>query len=323
MSFTYTDFADFLESEGIPFRISGKSIAVKECPSCGGSKYKLLFNISAHEDGEPMFGRCMRGECGMIYSSFNYLQAMEVDLSKIHSLHGNSVEENLRSMQVMDAPDFNTNTVDKFNEAPIIDISNLVPITAMPDHFVAKYARGRGYTDLFSDKIMMDMRNNSVVFIIHNGDNKPVGYQERFVSKNAFPKCKTSYGFTRDFVLAFPNSGDLVVCEGPFTALSAWHYGYYALCTFGCNFTNNQFDAIMEIARSKSKKILFAKDMDDAGIKTAKMFKTRLFMNGLDCKNLIPETGKDLNDSWKAGLGVRVENGESVNPALPELDFGF
>lgn len=323
--FTYQDFSDFLHSNDIPHRISGKSISVKDCPSCGGQKYKLLFNIALHREGEPMIGRCMSGSCGEIYTSIRYLQEQGIERSKIEALHGYNTDAMLRSVFEVAEAIPTSKVIDQCNIAPIIDISQFIPLSAMPNHFISQYAIGRGYVDLFEDKVKMNLPNGSVSFIIHNEHGEPVGYQERFLSKNAMPKCKTSTGFQKDFLLAFPQSNaDILVCEGPFTALSGWHYGYYSVCTFGSQFTQKQFETIIQLSQKLKRKICFARDCDEAGRKTAKLFKTKLNFYGLDCKIVEPdmvEDGEDLNDAWKKNKGVVVFDLTTTHPSLPDIGW--
>lgn len=322
MTFRVEDFTDLLDEIGVEHRLSGKSLAVKECPACGRGKYKVLFNMSVYEEGEPLIGRCMSGSCGEVFSSIRYLLAQGVSKSKVEAIHGNNTEENLKSMFSFENVDYNSKDIDIINEAEAINISQFTPLSFMPDHQISKYATKRGYVELFSNKIMMNLNTLAVSFIIHNKDNNPIGYQERFIMKGAMPKCKTSTGFKRDFVMAFPNDGDIVVCEGPFTALSAWHFGFYGVCTFGANFTKKQLEGIIEIAKKYNKKVLYAMDNDEAGISSFGKFRAMMIFRGYgDIPVIVPEVGKDLNDSWMTGKRWRKENRPWVNPSLPEIEL--
>lgn len=89
---------------------------------------------------------------------------------------------------------------------------------------------------------------------------------------------------------------ELLVCEAPIDALSAWSNGKYAIATFTAQLTPVQISIIKKIP---VRKIVSAYDNDEAGQKaTTKLFKL-LGNTKLKYRLNFPEYAKDLNDIKK------------------------
>lgn len=323
-------FKEALDELGIGYRESGVSLAVESCPECGGSAYKVLFRVHGiDEDDKQFMGRCQRGSCRKGFSSGSYLYKSGLSQARIRQVHGIDPDSNLRRM----APGASTSTLTEqmVSATPIsqvdapdqLDLSTFYPVWSIPDHPAAEYAVKRGYVREFDDIIKVDHQANAVVFLVNNG-NKTIGYQLRYlrpIHKNM--KAKTSAGFSKSSkVLEFPRAGaDILVCEGPFTALSAWHYGYYGVCTFGSSISQSQVNQIYELSKKTGTKIGFALENDDAGRKAYLSLRSALSQKGIDVFKVLPEVGNDLNDSWQAGKGcVRITEDELADPAIPYID---
>lgn len=320
MSFSLADFQEALDELGVNWRMSGQSMAVQDCPACGSSKYKVIFRSQPDENEEVFFGKCLRGSCGEGYSSVKYLTMAGMSRSDAYARHGKDPVKNFKGLAEIDQ--ITVHKPDLVQPPQHTDISAFIDIDSMPKHYVAKYAYKRGYTPEQSHVIKMDIVDNSVVFLVLQG-LEPIGYQKRFVSPYANPKTKTSHGFKRDVCLSFyrPRS-PLVVCEGPFTALSAWHYGFHGACTFGSSLTKEQLKWIA--TQGICNPVYYALETDDEASKDAlRKFRAAMAWEGVDFKLIKPEVGKDLNDSWQAQKGYKIEEPDTENVWLPKIDLQF
>ena len=323
-------FKEALDELGIGYRESGVSLAVESCPACGSDTYKVLFRVHGiDEDDDKFMGGCLRGSCKQGYSSSSYLRKYDLPESRIRQVHGSDPDANLKRM-IPEAPKdplanqmVNEPVISQTDAPDQLDLSTFLPVWAMPDHPSAEYAVKRGYVPEFDDIIKVDHRANAVVFLVNSG-NKTVGYQLRYLKPiHKGMKAKTSTGFSKSSkLLEFPRAGaDILVCEGPFTALSAWHYGYYGVCTFGSSISQSQVDQVYELSKKLGVKIGFALENDDAGRKAYLSLRSALNHKGVEVFSVLPEVGDDLNDSWQAGKGcVRVDDTGLSDPAIPYIN---
>ncbi|EFX62178.1 hypothetical protein DAPPUDRAFT_337321 [Daphnia pulex] len=317
MSFELEDFQYTLDELGITWRVSGKSLAIRDCPACGNQNYKVLFNLHAHEEGdEQFFGRCLKGSCQERYSSIKYLVMSGMSRQEALSAHNVDPTKMMNQAFTADEKPQVNNIIPEIKS--IIDTSQFCNIEDAPDHFVSKYAKRRGYIDKYQDKIKIDLNDNSVVFLVFD-DDLCIEYQKRFVSPTANPKTKMSPGFKRERLLTFHGGPGLVICEGPFTALSAAHYGFTGICTFGSDISKAYLDAIIQLAQKRSEPLYYALESDDAASnKGLSKFRSKVAWLGKEFSIIKPEIGKDLNDSWQAGRGYTIE-ADDKNPWIPNL----
>lgn len=331
------DFKEFLEEYGIEYYEAGQSLCLKECPACGSSRFKVLLrvhNVDLDEDDGVFFGRCQRGSCEEGYSSIKYLLRMGVPKHEVLTLHGRdpiAALENFANPGLKPKKDElaftgleSNNSTPKEEPEKVISISEFHKISAWPNYPASLYAIKRGVTEHFYDEILVDVDVNAVVFICRNANGDPIGYQKRFVKPtNPDMKTQTSAGWSKTkHILNYPNDGDILICEGPFTAVSAWSYGFHAVCTFGSHVSNQQIEQIIEIAEKTGKEIGVAAENDKAGLKAYKAVRSHMYWKDRKIFRVYPETGKDLNDSWQAGKTYKVEtNDDWLGPSIPDVDF--
>jgi hypothetical protein len=187
--------------------------------------------------------------------------------------------------------------------------------------FHAKYAISRGVPPALYDKVLVDYKGGSIVFPVMEG-NRCVGYQKRLLMPGD-PKRKahTPPGFEKGkHILEYPNSGDIAVVEGPFTAISAYCFGFHAVCTFGAGVSQQQLEKIEELATTSGKSVAVGYDLDDAGLKGLYKIVNYLSNRGVPTVRIIPTVGNDLNDSFMSGNGYRIEQlGEEIDTSIPML----
>ena len=320
---TLDDFLDFLAENGISFKTTYNSIVLNDCPHCNAVAEKVWLYKDRRNESGPFFGKCMK--CDEKMNSRSYLIALGYPRTMVDNLHGAFTEGfKLDARTAID--DLTAIPELQIAEQPVedLDISMFLPLPEVSTSEAALYAIKRGWTDKQKDDILIDYYGNAVVFIVRY-EGKVVGYQRRLVHPFD-PKLKTlsSQNFQkRRFVLEFPNDGDICVVEGPFTALSAWHYGYYAICTFGSNVGEQQIDTIANLAQTKKKDVAIGFDLDSAGKKGYCRIRAAMTFRKLGSYRVRPEYGNDLNDSWMAGKSVLSIMTMDVDQSIPELDLPF
>lgn len=312
------DFLVILEANGLSHGTNQKSVIIRDAPCC--SKKNKLYFFKRDSDA-PLFGKCM--SCDTTWNSISYLIQAGIPEDKVRQLHNTGVmpDEIVLGMTKIDLLGKKVVAEEK-TEDPVFDDSTFYSVESSPDHPASIYAKKRGYTQDHSDKIMIDKLSNSVVYLVKK-DGKLIGWQKRFVKPvHKDMKTKSAPGFSKTkHILEFPNNGDLLVCEGPATALSAWHYGFHAVCTFGAAVSPTQIKLIMEIVSKRGCKVGTAFDLDKAGKRGSRNVRLNMYWAGVSTFRVVPEYGNDLNDSWMAGKGYTVVPPEEDNLMLPDLDF--
>jgi len=323
---TLDGFLSFLDSHGILYKVTNSSIVLHDCPYCGSTKDKVWFFKERRDESMPFYGQCMK--CETKTTSYKYLSTLGIDHSALNQLHGSMGLNGKLSLSVL--PSLNlTHKIEEIETEPDVepvpvDVSAFVPLDSVPDHPASRYAIKRGWTPAQRDMILIDYFSSAVVFVAKY-KNTVVGFQRRYITPlDPSRKTLSSLGFQRNkFVMEFPNNGDVCVCEGPFTALSAWHFGYYAVCTFGSNVGDGQLDLIANLAQSKNKNVAIAFDLDKAGRKGYSRIRYSMLSKDIEAYRIKPELGNDLNDSWQAGKGVVVIPASDEDITIPMLDLPF
>jgi len=317
MSFELEDFQYTLDELGIAWRLSGKSLVIRDCPSCGNQSFKVLFNLDAHQEGdEQFFGRCVKGSCGERYSSIKFM--IMSGMSRQEALAAHNTDPTKMIHQSFQAePEKPVNNIIPEVKS-IVDVSQFCNIEDLPDHYVSKYAIRRGYTEKYKNKIKIDLLDNSVVFLVFD-DDICIEYQKRFVSPTADPKTKMSPGFKREVPLVFVGGPGIVVCEGPFTALSAARYGFTGVCTFGSDISKAYMESIIHLAHKRQEPVYYALESEDAASsKGLAKFRSKMAWAQQEFSIIKPESGKDLNDSWQSGLSYFIEK-DDLDPWIPRM----
>ena len=315
-------FISFLDEHEILHRVNDESIILNEAPCCGGGQKIYLYKEELAD--KPFFGKCMK--CDTSWNSWTYLNEIGIDRTLNDVLHGQSelgkVELGVSTVMGFDLLRPGGREKEVKEPPKVADITGFYRITELPDHEATKYAIKRGWHSAFADDILIDIYSNSVIFVARK-DGVPIGYQGRFLKpRNPKMKTKTMTGFKKtQHVIEFPNSGDILICEGPFTALAAWHYGYHAICTMGSGVSTTQIQLVAEIAKRTGKRVGVAFDMDAAGKKGLRAVRLGMYHHKVPTFRVRPEHGNDLNDSWQAGKGVIVIEADQDDITIPDLNF--
>jgi hypothetical protein len=326
------DFTTFLDDQGIDWKEAGQSLVLKTCPACGDNRWKVHLRIERESEHEPFLGRCYAGNCQENFSSIKYLLQHEAEYEEVMHLHGRNPNAALRGMTVDQALEEAAKNAGKPTlkiGKEIIkdrDTSGFFALKDWPDHPAAQYAASRGALPIH-EAVMIDPGSNAVVFVARNGD-EVLGFQRRFLEpRNPNEKTKSSLGFEKTkCLLHFPRpAAKILICEGPFTAISAWHYGYYAICTFGSGVSEEQIKLIAELSERLKQPVGVAFDLDPAGKDGLAKIRCGLFWKDQEVFRVVADTkeplplGFDLNDAWKKGMKIKEVMDDWAGPAVPEI----
>lgn len=309
------DFMSALEELGVHSYISGNSIRVQDCPECEKSKYTVLMKIGG--ESKFLLGKCVSGSCNQGFSSYSILKKFGMEKGDIDYYHGFNPVEDLNRVFSQEVENKSKPKQEKYIDKNISIFSN---INDNINHPISKYAIGRGWSEKSSLYIMSDQPNDAVIFVCRDWrTNEVIGYQRRYIKPlPGEPKTKTSVGFQVNKNIMFFDNNDhskpLVICEGPFTALSAFNWGFNAVCTFGSAASRDQLLNIMDLYKTKDfSGLLVAKEYDSAGEKYYKSIKNFFNFEGIDVKVIVPEVGEDLNDSWQENKGFEIKESEVIS----------
>lgn len=316
-------FEDFLDERGIAYKYSGQSIVFKECPACGSDSWKVHFYKDRTDEHRPFTGKCFGGKCGETFNSAYYLIQLGIPREEVDAIHGRTPEANLKNM-LPDLPVLSDQPKEVEEKKPIepIDISHFFEFKDWPDHPVVQYATKRGLPKELWPFVRINDADNSVVFLCYDGDDV-VGYQERFIKPfDPHMKTKTSFGFkVSEFIMELPNPGKkILVCEGPFTAVAAWVFGYHAICLFGSAMGIDQMEKVIYTAKRNKQPIGMAVENDEAGLKAFDKLAKYLFWKNIPVFKVTSDEN-DLNDTLQSGkTPVELNIDDTWNPVLPTVD---
>jgi hypothetical protein len=320
------NFKRYLDSVDINYKESGSSLAIEECPVCGDKRYIVLFRIRGVDPSKPLLGRCHTGVCQQNYSSISFLLKLGLSWEEAHEIHGTTPEKALKELTLFDEIS-SSDPKKKNNEEKqiitreqIVDISNFFSIS---DCDISKYAIRRGYVNEFKDTFKVDILSRALVIICRNDKKDPIGYQRRFLDNiPGIAKVKSSVDFPKTTsLLKFPKKSDILICEGPFTALSAWHYGYYGVCTWG-SASINQLEKINQLSQDLGVNVAVSPDNDPAGENYARNIASYFHWKGKGIYTVSSEIGNDLNDSWQENRGF-IKKDFNFDPAIPQSCLAF
>lgn len=326
----FEDFQKFLDEHEVSYKDVGNRILLQECFECGYTKYKTSFRPSEKES-RVLWGRCFK--CDASFSSYRYLVDLGFDPKVVRALHNfdtfqstddgrGDTAEFLAVLQLDEEKHETAASKQEYRPAGV-SVEGMFSLDGWPEHPAAQYAKSRGVPSGLNRHIRIDPVANAVVFLCWEGD-KIVGWQKRFVNPPR-PNFKTQNPPADQFkksmhVMEYPNAGPIAVCEGGFSGVSAWCFGYHAIVTFGSAISKAQLEKIEAIAVHTGKPIYVSFDLDPAGFKGFFKIKNYFERRGVPVQRLEPEVGNDLNDSWQAGRRGRVVEDDPYDSSVPVLD---
>ena len=299
------EVVNFCEEHGIDVRHTWDKFQFRYCPSCESQKWKVsLFDTSLR-------GKCFK--CDEIFHIRRYLLEMGLDKGDISKIFGlNKYKQQDDGTILLSQLVTLENTHKGIESNHDVDISKFFRISDWLDHTASKYAIKRGVVPELYEHILIDNDTFSVCFLstdFYTG--KVNGYQLRYVNPQGHAKTWNLPGFkTADNILIYENKGKpVVVCEGPFNAVSAYRYGFTGISTYGANFSERQVKMIKEYVLENDVPVYSGFDMDSAGLKAHFRFKDYLDFYGIEVKKIEPEVGNDLNDSLVESKGYVLTDG--------------
>lgn len=319
-------FLDFCDENGIGYKTNAVSIIMLDCPAEGCNPHKVYFYQEPSETGY-LNGKCQK--CSTKYSHISYLRELGYNVRKGQT-HLKPKEELFKfDVKVLN---FTKPPIKELEQPPAtVQTSNFINFNLLPKHETSKYAVSRGASQDLKNLIRVDISDSSVVFLVIE-DNNIIGWQKRYVRPSSpKKKTKTSPGFqAHRHILVLPNTdpnAEYCVCEGPFTALAAWHFGFHGVCTFGAGVSEEQAIKIVELVGDKTS-IAIGFDNDKPGQSGYEYLKTAFALRGKDSYKVLPnclldKPEWDLNDAWMNGRGYIVEQNQENGSILPLIMKGF
>jgi hypothetical protein len=308
------DVIEICQRFGIEVSHSSNRLRFKVCPSCGQDKWKLwLFDAT-------LAGSCFR--CRATFSIRKLLKDYGVPLSEIASIVKINYSESAFALL-----DLTPELVETKIKPVLADLprNRYFQISEWPTHPVSLYALSRGVPEDLFDLILIDVVANAVVFLVYEY-GKLIGMQSRYLNPvNKNMKTYTAKEFkTGECLLIYPREeGDIVLCEGPFNAVSAYCWGHTGVCFFGSKVSKYQVDKLCELHQQTSKKIYCAFDMDDAGWHGYLQVRDLCGLRGVEVLQVVPDYGNDLNESWIKGgkytIATQGREATSLLQYLPDL----
>jgi len=315
----FSHFAEFCDDNDVEYIDSGRILKLQECPDCGSQGFKVwMYDDSPEEHSDIFWAKCHK--CGTRFNSYTYLVEIGHDIDDVNSLHKHNfaIKTNEDGFSEIDLTAKEPKKKEEY-VPNVYDVSGFFNIRDWMEHPAAKYAIKRGVRPEHYDIVRLDININAVVFICKENE-QVVGYQSRLL-RPWDPKMKSISveGWSKTkHIMEFPADGDIAVVEGPFTGVSAWHYGYHGVCTFGAGVSYRQIEMIGEIASRLNKRVAVAYDLDTAGNNGYRKICNQMEKMGIEVYKIKPEHGNDLNDSWQAGKGVEIDNIE-MDTSIPEV----
>lgn len=175
------------------------------------------------------------------------------------------------------------------------------------------YHKQRGLSDRVIEyfDIGYDKETNTMTMPVRDYTGGTVFVYRRSVEKKFFnnekgtPRGLYIYGMY-EVMKNVHKIDELMVCEAPIDALSAWSNGKYAIATFTAQLTPVQIGIIKQIP---VRKLISAYDNDEAGNKaTDKLFRL-IGGNKIKYRLKFPQYAKDLND-------IKTEDWEQLRSGL-------
>ena len=165
--------------------------------------------------------------------------------------------------------------------------------------WIHEYMYARKLTDEVIDKfdVGYDAKTKCITFPVRDKDGNCLFVARRSVQTKMFniptSTQKPLYGLFEVYSLESMPS-EIIVCEGPIDALTAWVYGKYAVAMFGLG-TELQFDQLRKLP---CRKLILATDNDAAGMRAREVIRKNV-KNKMITEYMLPAGKKDLNDLTK------------------------
>ena len=161
------------------------------------------------------------------------------------------------------------------------------------------YMTKRGLSDEIIEKFELkyDPLDQTIVFPIRDQKGNLVSFTKRSVNTKKFyiPKDFKKENIYLLYNILSEGITDIGVCEGQFSALTAWQYGVPSVALMGAGTTEAQMGVLNSIP-VKRFRLLY--DGDSAGRKGAERFK-KLVRKDIFVDDIILPDGKDVNDLTK------------------------
>lgn len=332
---------DILEREGVEYRVghgsSGEQLNIKECPFCGGNKWKVYAN---RDNG---FGNCFHGSCGETFGLTKFAKALiGADKQKIGAYMESLARDigwrprarRTAETEVVDNDDWKL--PDSF-PLPMTDGSNLkYLLKRRVDNETSKYFHLRYCMAGWFNYTKPDGNNGGmcfderVIIPVYDLDGTMVTFQGRDLTGTSDRKYLFPPGLpgTGRFLFNGQNvvgKKELIVCEGAFDVIRTFvnlkdtdkaHLGVVG--TFGIHLSHgadgsDQKSRFLDLKKKGLKKVTLFWDGEEKAFQKA--LKAALMLDGLGLGTWIarPPEGKDPGELSAAETMTSLKTAVRVN----------
>lgn len=221
------DITNYLDEHNLSYRVDGNNLQLKECVSCGNSKYK--FGIALHKN---LISNCF--VCEEKFNLYQFIMVVEQisykeAYQRVNNPYPKTKPVNIRKK--LEQINFSMTKKENGN----LNYSELLPVQIpkefmkLESHDKFGYTKKRGLSldiiKIYNLHVCYEgiWENRLIIPIYHNG--VLVGWQGRDMTNKKPIKIKSMKGFQKSkFILngdAIRNSEIGIICEGPFDCMSA------------------------------------------------------------------------------------------------------
>lgn len=210
----------YLDNHSCDYKEDDYNIQLKECPSCGNSKYK--FGISKEKN---FISHCF--VCGISMNVYKLVMLLDdVSYHDARQIVDKKIKKNIK-LNIMKKYNYRNISKNVFSYSSLSPVQFPEEFEKLNDHI--KYTRQRGLTRDIIRKFDLHLardgmwRNRLIIPIKHNGIL--VGWQGRDITGKADLKIRSTKGFQKSkFIINYDDTKDKkigILCEGPFDVMHA------------------------------------------------------------------------------------------------------
>lgn len=318
------DLESYLDREGIDYKntrgSSGAQLNLKECPVCGGSKWKVFLNT------ETGLGNCFHGDCEKKFNKYSFISA------HLGSPDSKKVREHLRfvAREMGWRAPRKTSVAVEMNDELILPESFSFPIKGKSNlrylanrgisaevarYFNLRYCSRGSFKYHIGEKLCEQGYDHRIIIPIFDLDGKMVSFQGRDITEEAEKKYLFPPGFasTGKYIYNGHNAVGakrIVINEGAFDVIAAkialdedmQLRDVVAVGSFGKHLSNGSMDGgdqlaqLIALKQDGLEEVTFMWDGEPLAVEAACRASIEVSKIGLRVRIAILPAGKDPNE---------------------------
>lgn len=301
------DMMSYLDREGIVYRRTrgsrGMQLNVKECPSCGNSKWKVYINENTG------LGNCFAGSCGMKFNKWGFIKA-HIGLSNgkvVEHIEQVAREMGYRPKRIVAAPTFDQTGVElpvsyplPINGKVLTYLSNRGITPEIASYFKLRYCHEGYYRYRVPEGWQFQRYDRRVLIPVYDLEGNLRTFQGRDITGTAEKKYLFPPGLPASGAFLYNgfnvrDTRRIVVCEGAFDVIACKLAldededlrDVVPIGTFGKHLSFNQFELFAKLKERGVEDVVWmwdgeleaTQDAIKAGVKVKDMgMKVRIAM---------------------------------------------